>query len=323
RARGAQALCERLERELGPELTHAPHGDHVHHDAARPAWMRSPCLGLCDRAPAALLTEAGERPLERSLADVTLQAVRAPCDGAAPGDDAAAAGAPLPQLGESGLVLLARAGSIDPTSLAAYRAAGGYRALARALELGPEAVIQAVTDAKLVGRGGAAFPTGRKWDAVRRQPAEPHYLVCNADEAQPGTFKDRAVLCQAPFAVVESMTIAAFACGCEHGYVYVRAEYPLAHERMQHAIDAARAAGLLGKRILGSPFTFDLELRRGSGAYICGEETALFESIEGYRGEPRSKPPFPVEQGLFGKPTVVNNVETLVNVIPIVLDGAA
>jgi len=284
--------------------------------------MRSPCLGLCDRAPAALVTEAGDSPVERLLAEVSPEAL-GPLLASAPAAGAdAAAEPPLPQRGDPSLVLLRRVGVVDPTRLDRYRAAGGYAALERAIELGPEAVIREVIESELVGRGGALFPTGRKWDAVRRQPATPHLLVCNADESEPGTFKDRVLMCGDPFAVVEAMTIAAYATGCEHGFVYVRAEYPLAHERMQHAIDAARTAGLLGANILGHGFSFDLSLRRGSGAYICGEETALFESIEGYRGEPRRKPPFPVEQGLFGKPTVVNNVETLVNVLPIVLEGA-
>ena len=165
-----------------------------------------------------------------------------------------------------------------------------------------------------MGRGGAAFPTGRKWAAVATQPAQPHYLVCNADESEPGTFKDRVLLEGDPFAIVEAMTIAAFATGAHLGYLYIRGEYPEAEARR-----AARHRGSARCRparadILGSGFAFDIELRRGAGAYICGEETALFESIEGKRGEPRNKPPFPVEVGLFGKPTVVNNVETLANV---------
>jgi NADH-quinone oxidoreductase subunit F len=178
-----------------------------------------------------------------------------------------------------------------------------------------------VTTSRLVGRGGAAFPTGRKWAAVAAQPARPHYLVCNADESEPGTFKDRVLLEGDPFAVVESMTIAAYTTGCERGYLYIRGEYPEAEALVANAIAKARAAGLLGSDILGSGFSFEIELRRGAGAYICGEETALFESIEGKRGEPRNKPPFPVEVGLFGQPTVVNNVETLVNVPHIVLAG--
>jgi len=207
--------------------------------------------------------------------------------------------------------------------LDSYREHGGYQALARALELGPERVIREVTEAKLLGRGGAAFPTGRKWQAVAAAAARPHYLVCNADESEPGTFKDRVILEGDPFAVVEAMTIAGIATGCERGYLYLRGEYPLALARMASAIQQAQAAGLLGTTIWGRPLTFDIEIRRGAGAYICGEETALFNSIEGFRGEPRNKPPFPTEVGLFGKPTVVNNVETLVNVLDIVLEGGA
>src|SRR5436189_203156 len=188
----------------------------------------------------------------------------------------------------------------------------------RAVELGPKGILREITDSRLLGRGGAAFPTGAKWEAVAGQPAHPHYLVCNADESEPGTFKDRILMECDPFALVEAMTIAAFATGCERGFVYVRAEYPLAHERLENAFAQARARGLLGDDVAGAGFAFDLELRIGAGAYVCGEETALFQSIEGYRGEPRNKPPFPVEVGLFGKPTVVNNVETLFNVLDVV-----
>jgi NADH-quinone oxidoreductase subunit F len=212
---------------------------------------------------------------------------------------------------------------VDPASLDDYRANGGYAALPAALALGAEGVIREALASKLQGRGGAAFPAGRKWEAVAKQPVLPHYLVCNADESEPGTFKDRVLMEEDPFAVVEAMTIVAFATGCQKGYVYIRGEYPLAVERVETAIAAARAAGLLGANVLGSGLSFDIEVRRGAGAYICGEETALFNSIEGFRGEPRNKPPFPVEKGLFGKPTVINNVETLVNVLQIALEGGA
>jgi NADH-quinone oxidoreductase subunit F len=261
----------------------------------------SPCLGLCERAPAALRTIAGEEPREIQLPET---------------------GPPLPQAGQTGLRLLRRiAAGIDPESLDDYRARGGYESLRRAVELGSEGVLREVAESRLLGRGGAAFPTGTKWEAVARQPARPHYLVCNADESEPGTFKDRVLMESDPFALVEAMTIAAFATGCERGFIYVRAEYPLAHERLLHALARAREAGLLGEDVLGAGFSFDAELRIGAGAYVCGEETALFQSIEGYRGEPRNKPPFPVEVGLFGKPTVVNNVETLFNVLDIVREG--
>jgi len=203
--------------------------------------------------------------------------------------------------------LLRRVGVVDPESLDSYRAAGGFTALRKAIEMGPKAVIREVTEAKLLGRGGAAFPAGRKWDSVANAPVHPHYLVCNADESEPGTFKDRVLMENDPFAVVEAMAIAAYATGCKKGFIYVRTEYPLARSRIENAISQSR--GLLG---------VELEVRRGAGAYICGEETALFNSIEGKRGEPRNKPPFPAQAGLFGKPTLVNNVETLINVLDIV-----
>ncbi len=281
---------------------------------------RSPCLGLCEQAPAALYTRAGERPVERGLGQLTLARASDLLARGEPGHDSHAA---LPQAGEPGLRLLARVGVVDPSSLDDYRARGGYRALRLALEMGPLEVIRALTESGLVGRGGAAFPTGKKWDAVAHAPARPHYVVCNADESEPGTFKDRVLMEQDPFALVEAMTIAGVTVGAERGYLYVRAEYPLAAERLQRAIDLSRARGLLGDDVLGRGVRFELEIRRGAGAYICGEETALFNSLEGFRGEPRSKPPFPVEVGLFGKPTVVNNVETLVNVPFIVEHGAA
>jgi NADH-quinone oxidoreductase subunit F len=209
---------------------------------------------------------------------------------------------------------------VDPTSLDDYRAHGGYQALRQAIETGPD-VIRHLIDSKLLGRGGAAFPTGLKWEAVAKAAVRPHYVVCNADESEPGTFKDRVLMEQDPFALIEAMTIAGYATAAERGFVYVRGEYPLAAERLFGAIEAARTRGFLGDGVMGHGFRFDIELRRGAGAYICGEETALFNSIEGYRGEPRNKPPFPVASGLFGKPTVINNVETLVNVPDIVLEA--
>ena len=263
----------------------------------------SPCLGLCERAPAALRTIAGPEPRELPLPE---------------------AGPPLPQRGDPGLRLLRRiAAGIDPESLDAYRAHGGYASLRRAFELGQNGVRREITESRLLGRGGAAFPTGAKWDAVAQQSVTPHYLVCNADESEPGTFKDRILMESDPFALVEAMTIAAYATGCEHAYLYVRAEYPVAHARLENAFALARTHGLLGDDLMSTGFSFDIELRIGAGAYVCGEETALFQSIEGFRGEPRNKPPFPVEVGLFGKPTVVNNVETLFNVLDVVSDTGA
>ena len=296
-----------LEKCCGHAITGAPKHDRVQLEQEGGAWMHAPCLGLCDLAPAALLTVAGDAPFERLYGGVTAALATSLLGGVEHPDSSATP--PIPQQGDPSLSLLRRVGVVDPTNLAAYQAAGGFSALAKARAMGPEAVVREMTEANLVGRGGAAFPTGRKWEAVRTQPATPHYLVCNADESEPGTFKDRLLLTHDPFAIVEAMAIAAFAIGCEKGFLYIRAEYPLAYARTSNAVRQSRAAGLLGN--------FEIEIRRGAGAYVCGEETALFESIEGRRGEPRSKPPFPVIAGLFQMPTVVNNVETLANVIPI------
>ncbi|MEP6621777.1 MAG: NAD(P)H-dependent oxidoreductase subunit E [bacterium] len=322
RTRGARELVSYMDETVGPAIAHGPREDRITIDPDGTAWMHSPCLGLCDMAPAALMIEAGNRPVEYSIGGVTIEDIGQIFSGTEGSVDSAAT-PPIPQRGLPSLTLLKRVGTVDPTSLDAYKAAGGYAALRRAIALGPEGVIHEVADARLVGRGGALFPTARKWDAVRTQTATPHYIVCNADESEPGTFKDRLLLTHDPFGIVEAITIAGFAAGSEKGFVYVRGEYPLACERMRGAVEQARRAGLLGDNILGSGFTFDIEIRRGAGAYICGEETALFESIEGKRGEPRNKPPFPAQYGLFGKPTVANNVETLANVLPILLNGGA
>jgi NADH-quinone oxidoreductase subunit F len=260
------------------------------------AWERSPCLGQCDRAPATLVVQAGTQR-------------RAP-EMHAP-----------PVVGGSPLRLLRRVGNVDPESLDAYRSKGGYDALRKAFALGPQGVIAEITASNLLGRGGAAFPMGRKMAAVAAEPARPHYLVCNADESEPGTFKDRVLMEQDPFAIVEAMTIAAYATGCERAFIYIRGEYPLAAARMTAAIARARAGGLLGDDVMSQGLRLEIEVRLGAGAYICGEETALFNSIEGKRGEPRNKPPFPVQAGLFGKPTLINNVETLANLPLIVLEG--
>ncbi|MFF5574615.1 NAD(P)H-dependent oxidoreductase subunit E [Streptomyces luteogriseus] len=307
-AAGAPELCAGIEARLGP-------GSGV-------SVERSPCLGLCERAPAALAIKAGDPVRTAVSAPATVEGavLAASAPDSAPEEPPAALA--VPQAGQDGLMLLHRVGVVDPSSLDDYRAHGGYTALRRAFELGPAGVIREVTDSGLVGRGGAAFPTGRKWQATASQPDHPHYLVCNADESEPGTFKDRVLMEGDPYALVEAMTIAGYATGAHRGYLYLRGEYPRALRLLEHAITQARARGLLGDDVLGQGYAFDIEIRRGAGAYICGEETALFNSIEGYRGEPRSKPPFPVEKGLFGKPTVENNVETLVNVLPILTMGA-
>ena len=263
-----------------------------------PGQHASPCLGLCERAPATLELGGGA-PLP---------------EGPAPS---------VPQRGDPSLVLLRRVGVVDPGSLEDYLDHGGGEALRRAVELGPAGVIAELEASNLAGRGGAAFPAGRKWAAVAGQAVRPHELVANADESEPGTFKDRVLLEGDPFGVIEAMTIAGYAVGAEHGHLYLRGEYPRALVAMERALEVARTAGLLGPDVGGHGFAFDIEIRRGAGAYICGEETAIFNSIEGYRGEPRNKPPFPVEVGLFGRPTLVNNVETLVSVLAVLTQGGA
>ncbi len=309
KVRGAEALAAQLED------AHGPAGSAVN----GATWARSPCLGLCEQAPAALLLQAGERPICQGLGAVTLPLAQAALqNGRLPEPAAAQIRQPREELR-----LLRRVGLVDPSSIDDYRAHGGYQALRRAFELGPAGVIREVTDSKLVGRGGAAFPTGRKWAAVAAQPARPHYIICNADESEPGTFKDRVLMEDDPFALIEALTIAGYAVGADRAFIYLRGEYPLAEARLQRAIREAKARGLLGLDIMSKGYALEIELVRGAGAYICGEETALMNSIEGFRGEPRSKPPFPVEIGLFRKPTLINNVETLVNVLGIVAGGGA
>ena len=408
RGAGALELCGQLQQRLGPAHhaggpTKAAHHDTPAHgtgrggtgadrmaaggepasaaapggSAALATWVTSPCLGLCEAAPAVLLQLAGEPgfTLAPATADTVCTALQ-PAAGSAPdraagdaapdaapaaavtdGDDPAAghaagsgrsaggaSGSPaarpaagpvsraappalhsVPQATDpasaAALTLLRRVGRADPESLSDYRRHGGCSALRRAVELGAAGVLRELRDSRLQGRGGAAFPTAAKWEAVAGAAARPHYVVCNADESEPGTFKDRVVMEQDPFAVIEALVIAGYTTGAATGYLYVRGEYPLATRRLQHAIDQARGWGLLGRDIMGLGVDFDIEVRRGAGAYICGEETALFNSLEGFRGEPRSKPPYPTEAGLFGKPTAVNNVETLINLLPIVSDG--
>jgi NADH-quinone oxidoreductase subunit F len=327
---GAESLCAEMARRFGPEGTDASlNGTGV-------TWQRSPCLGKCDLGSAALIQQARAAAPRRDLAPVTPDAIwQALTVGESPAE--VPLGVLVPQLSSrtdagfsspdvasspGGRVsLLRRLGRVDPASLGSYRAAGGYEMLRRALHLGPQGVIREVRDAKLMGRGGAAFPTHIKWDAVAANPVRPKYVVTNADESEPGTFKDRVLMEADPFALVEALTIMGFACGAEQGYIYIRGEYPTAEGRLQHAIDTARAHGFLGADVMGEGFAFDIEIRRGAGAYIAGEETALINSLEGKRAEPRNKPPFPAQSGLFGKPTAVNNVETLLSVLEILRVG--
>jgi NADH-quinone oxidoreductase subunit F len=293
----AQALCRHLQVEPG-EVS-ADGEFTVEH---------APCLGLCDYPPALLV---GERAIGNA----------APAQ--APEICARGGQRPVSFIGGDIRKLTSNCGQGHPTSLAAYRNAGGYSGLKNALAMAPQDVLAEVKAAGLMGRGGAAFPTGIKWEGAAKAADEPKYIVCNADESEPGTFKDRVLMEEDPHRTIEGMLIAAHAVGARRGYIYVRGEYPYAFKVMGDALDEARQAGLLGAGIFGSVLEFDIEMRLGAGAYICGEETALLESIEGKRGFPRIKPPFPTTHGLFGKPTVINNVETFCNVPLILAEGAA
>jgi NADP-reducing hydrogenase subunit HndC len=220
-------------------------------------------------------------------------------------------------------IVLRRAGIIDPESIDDYIIHDGYQALGKALtDMAPEDVIAEINKSGLQGRGGAGFPTGRKWNFVASAKGSPKYVICNADESEPGTFKDRLILEGDPHSIIEAMTLAAYAVGATEGYIYIRGEYNLAYQRLKNAIKQAQEYGFLGENIFNKGFSFNIHIHAGAGAYICGEETALIESIEGKRGEPRARPPYPPTFGLWGKPTLVNNVETLANVPPIVLNGA-
>ena len=245
-----------------------------------------------------------------------------------PGPDELPAPARLPLLRDHPMmrrqlrIVLRNCGLIDPESLDEYLEHGGYAGLERALnQLTPEQVIDEVTVSGLRGRGGAGFPTGKKWALARQAKGSPKYVICNADEGDPGAFMDRSVLEGDPFRVLEGMTIAAYAIGASQGFIYVRAEYPLAVERLRKAIETAREYGLLGENILGTGFSFDIDLKIGAGAFVCGEETALIASVEGRRGMPRPRPPYPAERGVFGCPTNINNVETYANIPDIVVRG--
>ena len=329
--RGADKLCADLKGTLGPAGSPCSGEEAI--------WLRSQCLGLCERAPAALVSSAGEQSRERVLAPASAEALRSlindAIEGGLPAEpDVLKVQTSVPQAAHkselSPLRLLHRIGQGGASTLEAYQRLGGYEGLRKALKLGPDATLRELSASKLLGRGGAAFPTAKKWEALflqshllQQDTARAHYVVCNADESEPGTFKDRILMEGDPFAVLEGMTIAAYVTGARQGYIYLRGEYPLAAESIQLALESAKANRFLGVNILDSSLHFHIEIRRGAGAYICGEETALFNSIEGYRGEPRNKPPFPTQSGLFRQPTVVNNVETLVNVPHIIRDGGA
>ncbi len=291
-----EATCQHLDITPG-EISHD--GKHSIESA--------PCLGLCDHAPAVLV---GDKVV--SQADPTRLAEWINGKPTKPGG----------HIGGDLRILTANCGNGFATPLLEYKAGGGYAGLKTALKLTPEQVIGEIKASGLVGRGGAAFPTGIKWEGAASALNQPKYTVCNADESEPGTFKDRVLMEGDPHRVIEGLVISAYAVGAHQGYIYIRGEYPTALKALEQAVDEARVAGYLGEDILDSGFDFEINIRRGAGAYICGEETALFESIEGKRGFPRVKPPFPTTHGLFGKPTVINNVETLCNV-PLIIEGGA
>lgn len=297
---GADSLFKTMRQKTEPHLEGGAVAETVTVESA-------PCLGLCEHAPAVLVQgeavgQADTLPWEELFSKKPRR--------------------PKSVLGGSLTILTANCGRGETTRLADYAQSNRYTALCKALSMSPAEVIAEVKASGLVGRGGAAFPTGIKWEGAAQAPGRPKYVVCNADEAEPGTFKDRILMEDDPHRVLEGLIIAAYAIGAHKGYWYIRGEYTLSYETVRQAVEEAVQAGYLGENILGSAFSFEVELRRGAGAYVCGEETALFESIEGKRGFPRIKPPFPTTHGLFNRPTAINNVETLANVPFILQQGA-
>lgn len=304
---GGPKVMDAIEARLGL------HHGQSHLNGASPygpvTYERVPCLGMCEHAPCAL---NGERP----AGDLTPAGVDAFLAGTYP--------EPEPKVYGQPLLKLFRVGQVDPTALDDYVAHGGYADLRKALAMTPEAIIDLMKTSNILGRGGAMFPLGLKWEFTRKAPglAAQKHIIANADESEPGTFKDRVLMEGDPFSLVEAMTMAAYAVGAENGWIFVRGEYPRSFKRLSEAVRQAREAGYLGRNILGRQgFHFDIEMRMGAGAYICGEETALFEAIEGKRGFPRIKPPFPTTNGLFNQPTAINNVETLVAALAVVRVG--
>jgi len=299
---GADEVAEAVSAQLGlqPGETSAD---------GRVTFERVPCLGMCEHAPNGLNGT-------RLAGDLTPAAVPAFLAGTYP--------EPEPKIYGTPLLKLHRIGKVDPLSLKDYLAHDGYVGLRRAMQYTPEQIIQIMESSAILGRGGAMFPVGLKWKFTRAAPGarDQKHIIANADESEPGTFKDRAVLEGDPYSLIEAMSLAAYVVGAENGWIFVRGEYPRAYERLRHAVRRAQEEGYLGRNILGRQgFNFDIEVRLGAGAYICGEETALFEAIEGKRGFPRIKPPFPTTHGLFQQPTVINNVETLLAALTVARIG--
>lgn len=287
-ALGGRDLHRRILQEFGKvEDGSTADGEYYFEETA--------CLGLCDHAPSALV---GDQPIGHA----TIQRI------STPNHDFQTA------VYAQEAVITRRFGKIKPTDINDYLAFDGFVGLRNALDIESDYICDFMSSSGLLGRGGAAFVTRTKWESASSAPGEPKYIVCNADESEPGTFKDRVLLENDPYAILEGMVIAGFAVGAERGFIYIRGEYPKAQKIFNEIIETARDRGYLGENIFNSDFSFDIEVRSGAGAYICGEETALFESIEGKRGFPRLKPPYPTTHGLFGKPTVINNVETFANV---------
>ncbi|MEA3640058.1 MAG: NADH-quinone oxidoreductase subunit NuoF [Lamprobacter sp.] len=287
------------------------------------------CMGLCSAGPLVTLSERdaslSESKIYRDVTPDQADALISAASADASAETALAAHrcpSDLPFFNRQRKIVLEHAGIIDPDSFKGYVAVGGYRSMVQALtEMTPAEVVTEVTTSGLRGRGGGGYPTGLKWSTVAKMPSEQKYVICNADEGDPGAFMDRAILESDPHRVLEGMAIAAYAIGANKGYIYVRAEYPLAVERLKTAIRKAKRQGFLGHHVCETQFNFDVEIRLGAGAFVCGEETALMASIEGGRGQPRPRPPYPAESGLFGRPTLINNVETYANIAPIISEG--
>jgi len=282
------------------------------------------CMGLCAAGPLASVRESGKLYQEvrpENAAEIVAGMNGKPVE---PAEAPSAAQLPpeMPFFSRQVRIVLENSGTIDPNRIEDYLVAGGYQALAKALsERTPPEIIEEVYKSGLRGRGGAGYPTGLKWSTVSKARGNPKYVICNADEGDPGAFMDRSVLESDPHRVLEGMALAAFAVGASQGYVYVRAEYPLAIERLQNAIKQARRLRFLGNDVCGTTFSFNIDVRLGAGAFVCGEETALIASVEGGRGNPKPRPPYPAEAGLWGCPTLINNVETFASIAPIVRNG--